>query len=382
MKIEPERPFVYFDVSIGQSKVGRIVFQLFSDLAPLATENFINLCHGTVINDRPLGYKNTVFHRVIKNFIIQGGDVDSVYSQETYPCEKLGQASISTINHHQLFKDENLTEPLDDSFKLCMANDSQPDSNGSQFFITTLAQPHLTGKHTVFGTVVHGKSVVREIEKSSTRKDNVPETPVIITDCGDWNIDMPVPIFNASYDQRGGDIFEEYPDDDSHIDKESSESVYHASVKIKESGTLLFKAGDKQSALFKYRKCLRYVMEYFPDQDDEPQWFEKYQALKKSLYLNLSLVSLQLSQFQRAVDYATYLLEMDTISSQEKAKAHFRKGSGLVQLRKYKPALVELKSAQSLVPDDVAIQRELTRCEELLLQQKNLEKKKYAKFFS
>ncbi|KAK6455748.1 cyclophilin-like domain-containing protein [Scheffersomyces xylosifermentans] len=391
MKVTAVRPFAFLDISIGGKEIGRIVVELYDDLAPKSSKNFINLCKGVEAKNQEtqgvetLGYKNTVFHRVLKNFVIQGGDLKygKVDASSNYPHEKLGQGNISTIDPPALIEGENLTEPLDGPFKLCMANNGNKDANGSQFFITTYPQPHLTGHHTVFGRVVHGKSVVREVERVRTNKENIPnkDEVVLIHNCGEWDESMSVPVFNASYDTRGGDIYEEYPDDDEHIDKESSESVYIASTKIKESGTLLFKAGEKQQAFLKYRKCMRYIMEYIPDEDQEPEWYAKYIDLKKKVYLNLSLVCLQLKNYTKAVDYSSYLLEMGNLSNQDKAKAHFRKGSSLIELKKYKLALADLNAAHSIVPDDVAINRELTRCEGLLEVQKQAEKAKYAKFF-
>lgn len=385
MKVEPVRPHVYLDISIGARDVGRIVIELFDDLAPKSTENFINLCDGVSLDGEILGYKNNVFHRVIKNFVIQAGDLKygQFSSVDAYYQEDIGKGNISTVDPPNMIEGENLSEALDAPFKVCMANSGDKNANGSQFFITTYPLPHLTGRHSVFGRVIHGKSVVREVERVNTNKENIPkkEEIVLIKDCGKWDESMPVPIFNASYDTRGGDIYEEFPDDDEHIDKESSESVYEAASRIKESGTLLFKAGKKQEAFLKYRKCMRYIMEYIPDQDQEPEWYEKYIDLKKKVYLNLSLVCLQLKNYVKAVDYSSYLLEMDNASSQEKAKAHFRKGSGLIELKKNNLALVDLEAANKLVPDDAAINRELTRCQDLIERQKKEEKAKYAKFF-
>lgn len=381
MKIEVVRPTVYLDTQIGEKQIGRVVLELYSDLAPKATENFLNLCNGTSVDGRVIELNNTVFHKVLKNFVIQGGDVDYKYDNTTYPSKTLGSGSISTINSHQPFEDENLTEAIDVPFKLCMANNSTKDANGSQFFISTYNQAHLTGKHTVFGRVIHGKAVVREIEKVDITLDHIPKLPVIITDCGDWNSNMPVPVYIASYDQRGGDIYEEYPDDDSSIDKNSSESVFYAAEKIKASGNLFIKAGDKDSALLKYKKCHRYVMEYFPDPDDEPQWYAKYQELKKSLYLNMSLAYLQLKNYPNTIDYSDFVLDIPSATSKDKAKALFRKGQSLVNLKKYSLALKEFQTANALVPEDAAIENELKKCEVILENQKKEEKLKYAKFF-
>lgn len=368
MKVEQVNPSAFLDITIDSKPVGRIVVELYETVAPRATKNFLSFCTSG-------RFKDNCFHRVIKNFVIQAGDLQ--YGKDTSnPLVGQGNASFEG----PLFEDENTEEPLDGPFKLCMANNS-PNSNGSQFFITTYPQPHLTGKHTVFGKVIHGKSVVREIEKIDTDLNNVPKEKVEISDCGEWEHGMDVPIFNASYDQIGGDIFEEYPDDDEHIDKESSESVYHASCKIKESGTLLFKKGEKQQAFLKYKKCLRYVMEYIPDEDQEPDWHKKYMELKLKLYLNLSLVCLQLKNYPKTIDYSTYLIEDETSTRQERAKAHFRKGCALIEMRKYKEAVDSLNIANELVENDAAIKRELERAESLLQKKKDDEKKKYAKFF-
>ncbi|KAG7661850.1 uncharacterized protein J8A68_004625 [[Candida] subhashii] len=375
MKIEHIRPHAYMDIVINDTKLGRIVFELYDDLAPKSTENFLNLCNTT--SDNP-SYKDNIFHRVIKNFVIQAGDIENGHNQSINQ-NSIGKGNISTIGP---IPGENLSEPLDEPFKLCMANvDGDVNTNGSQFFITTYPQPHLTGKHSVFGRVIHGKSVVREIEQMKTNKEYMPLDKVIIADCGEWKEGMEIPIFNASYDTRGGDIYEEYPDDDGHIDKESSESVYLASERIKESGTLLFKAGEKQQAFLKYRKCLRYVMEYIPDEDQEPEWFKKYLELKKKIYLNLSLVCLQLKDYPKAINYCTYLLDMTNISDPERAKAYFRRGSSYIDTRKYKQAIDDLQHANNLIPEDKLIIQAKDKAEKLLEQQKAQERAKYSKFF-
>lgn len=381
MKVELVRPCAYLDISKGDQRLGRIVFELYDDLAPKALENFLSLCKGF----DNLSYKNNYFHRVIKNFMIQAGDLSNgLYDSEEYPHENIGKGGRSIYND-STFEDENLSETLNEPFKLCMAN-SGPNTNKSQFFITTYPQSHLDGKHTVFGKVIHGKSIIREIESVDTNGNNVPimSERILIENCGEWIQGDPLPNSNASYDQIGGDIFEEYPDDDLNIDKESSESVYNASTKIKESGGLLFKNGEKQQAFFKYKKCLRYVMEYFPDPDQEPDWFNKYLDLKKKLYLNLSIVCLQLKNFKKCIDYCSYLIEMDgkLINSQDLAKAYYRKGSAQTELKQYKESLQNLLKAQKLLPNDNVISRDVTKCEQLIDQQKKNEKAKYSKFFS
>ncbi|KAK6201188.1 cyclophilin-like domain-containing protein [Scheffersomyces amazonensis] len=393
MKVEEVRPHAYLDVSIGDKPVGRIVVELYEDLAPESSKNFLELVKGTKkVEDKQgninyYSYKNNIFHRAIKNFVIQAGDL--IYGsikdnkESSIDEENLGKGSLAMVGDN-LIEDENLDEPIDSSFKLCMAHEPDvKDCNNSQFFITCSPQPHLNGHHSVFGQVKYGKSVVREIERVSTiQKSHIPKQLVIITDCGEWDESMEIPIFNACYDTIGGDIYEEYPDDDQHIDKDSSESVYNASVKVKESGTLLFKNGKKQEAYLKWKKCIRYIMEYIPDEDQEPEWNQKYMELKKKVYLNLSLVCFQLNQYHQSVDYCDFLLDIKSrLTSQELAKINYRKGLNLIQFKKYKEALKSLKTAHELLPNDELISREVDKCQGLIDEAKLAEKVKYAKFF-
>lgn len=385
MKVEVVRPYAYLDISIGKVPKGRIVLELYDDKAPKAVENFLTICKGTKLNQdgTPITYKNNYFHRALKNFVIQAGDIVNCKTHEgtKYMTEKAGTGNVSTLSEG-LFGLENTDEPIDGPFKLCTAN-TDINANGSQFFITTYPQPHLNGKHTVFGRVKHGKSIVREIERVSSNKDNFPveEQMVLIEDCGEWDDTMDVPVYNACYDQIGGDIYEEYPDDDENIDKDSSELVYIASNKIKESGTLLLKQGKRKEALLKYAKCLRYVMEYIPDDEQEPEWYIKYYELKKKLYLNLSLVNLQIKDYKRTIDFATYLLDMNNLTAQDKAKGLYRRGVAYCMTNKFKEAIKDLKQASTIVPDDEAIKKELVKAEESLDNKKNEEKARYSKFF-
>lgn len=366
MKVEAVLPKAYLDISVGEKPCGRVVVELEAEKAPLATSHFLaNLPR----------YRNTYFHRVIKNFMVQGGDVE--YGR----VEQYGNPLVGSGTDGTSFTDENTSQPLDSPFWLCMAN-SGPNSNSTQFFVSTYPAPHLQGKHTVFGRVIHGKSVIRAVERVSTDSADVPvkdELPVIV-DCGEWNEGDAIPIFIASNDQVGGDIYEEYPDDDDHIVKDSSLSVYDAACIIKDSGGLLFKQGQYQNALFKYTKALRYVMEYIPDEDQEPEYYKKYVELKKKIYLNISLVALKLGDFSRCIDYGHYVLEM-ALSPAEKAKVYYRMGSAHIAMKKYKEAIASLEKAAELSSDG-GIEREMKRAQELQDAQVKRERAKYAKFFA
>jgi cyclophilin family peptidyl-prolyl cis-trans isomerase len=349
MKVEAVNPSVYLDIKIGAKDAGRVVIELYEHQAPRTASWF-----QARISKRL--YDGVKFGRAIKNFMVQTA------------VQEGQDAEVPAL--------ENPQASLDAPFQVCTVHDGS-----GNFFITTFPQPHLQGQQTVFGQVSHGKFVVRQMEQVKASSSGVPEEPIEVTTTGMWTEGMDVPVADASYDTRGGDIYEEYPDDDTHIDKESSELVYDAACAIKESGTLLYKAGDVQLAFFKYRKCLRYVMDFIPDIDQEPEWYKKYSELKTKLYLNLSLTAVHLKNWQKTIDYATYIIELGGVDKKNQAKAYFRRGKALVGSKKYEEAICDFKQAQKLAPDDKAIGSELSATEELVQRRKANEKAKYAKFF-
>ena len=166
-------PVVFFDVSIGGQEIGRMKIELFADIAPKTAENFRQFCTGEHRKDGlPQGYKNAIFHRVIKDFMIQGGDFLK------------GDGSGSTSIYGPAFPDENFKLKHDSAGLLSMAN-SGPNTNGSQFFITCAKCDFLDGKHVVFGRVIDGLLVMRKIENVPTGGNNKPRLPVVINLCGE-----------------------------------------------------------------------------------------------------------------------------------------------------------------------------------------------------
>ena len=171
------RPVVFLDVSIGGKPAGRIKIELYSDITPKTCENFRQLCTGEFIKDnRPMGFKNCSFHRVIRDFMIQGGDFIN------------GDGTGSFSIYGRAFPDENFQVLHTKPGLLSMAN-SGPDTNGCQFFITTAKADWLDGKHTVFGQLLDDNNeslqVVRKIESLPVDPTtNRPKFPVIITECG------------------------------------------------------------------------------------------------------------------------------------------------------------------------------------------------------
>jgi len=167
-------PRVFFDITIGGSPAGRIVFELFADVTPRTAENFRALCtgeKGVGQSGKPLHFKGSSFHRIIQQFMCQGGDFTR------------GNGTGGESIYGEKFADENFKLKHTTPGLLSMAN-AGPNTNGSQFFITTVETPWLDGKHVVFGKVTEGLDIVKAMEAIGSRSGSTSK-PVAIADSGE-----------------------------------------------------------------------------------------------------------------------------------------------------------------------------------------------------
>lgn len=358
----PENPRVFLDVDIGGQRAGRIVLELFADVAPKTAENFRALCTGEKgtgkSTGKPLHFKGCPFHRIIKKFMIQGGDFSN--------HNGTGGESI----YGEKFEDETFHYKHDRAGLLSMAN-AGPNTNGSQFFITTVPTPHLDGKHVVFGQVLKGTGVVKMLESLDTNED-APVKPCVIADCGEHKDEDS---WGSELSDASGDTHPDFPED-SNIDFKDVDNVLSVADDVKNIGNNLFKKQDWKAAVSKYSKALRYLEVSGELLEEAAQ--QKLEPTALSCFLNTAACNLKMQLWQDALDSCNEALELDEANT----KALFRRAQAWQGLKENSKAMIDLKKAQGIAPEDKAISNEMKRVQLKIQQEKEKEKKIYAKMFA
>ncbi|ORY86417.1 cyclophilin-like domain-containing protein [Protomyces lactucae-debilis] len=356
---------VFFNISIGDQPAGKIVMQLYDDICPKTTANFRALCTGEKgigKTGKPLCYKGSSFHRVIRNFMIQSGDFTN--------GDGTGGESIYGVK----FEDENFEVKHSKPYLLSMANAGQ-HTNGSQFFITTTETSHLDGKHVVFGEVTKGKGLVRQIENQKTGPADLPLAAVKIIDCGvvdESNV--------SSSAADAEDPWEDYPDD--HDGDRSGEAMFKIASDLKALGNKHFKEGNLEKGLEKYSKALRYLLDI--NSDEAHTIKTQIRPLRTSLNLNSALLQLKLKRFKEAVQSATTVLESPApeLTDADRAKAYYRRALGRGGSKDEEGALEDLAEAGKLMPEDGEVKRETAKMKKAIAEKVQKQKQAYAKMFA
>lgn len=357
-------PKCFLDVSIGGELEGRILIELFSDVVPKTAENFRALCTGEKgigpNTGVPLHFKGSCFHRVIKSFMIQGGDISA--------GDGTGGESIYGLK----FEDENFELKHERKGMLSMAN-SGPNTNGSQFFITTTRTPHLDGKHVVFGKVLKGMGVVRSIEHTPVGERDCPTVDVVIADCGE--------ILDGEDDGlknyfKDGDMYPDWPND---LDEKPNEVSWwmNAVDSSKSFGNDCYKSQNFKMALRKYRKALRYLDVCWEKEDIDEEKSSLLRKIKSQILTNSSACKLKLGDLKGALLDADFALR----EREGNAKAYFRQGQAHIALNDVDAAVESFKKALELEPNDGGIKKELAAAKKKIADRRDQERRAYAKMF-
>ncbi|XP_074566751.1 peptidyl-prolyl cis-trans isomerase CYP40-like [Curcuma longa] len=357
-------PRCYLDISIGGEVEGRIVVELFADVVPRTAENFRALCTGEKgvgpAADVPLHFKGSCFHRVIKGFMIQGGDISA--------GDGTGGESIYGLK----FEDENFVVKHERKGMLSMAN-SGPNTNGSQFFITTTRTSHLDGKHVVFGKVLKGMGVVRSIEHTPVGEADCPTIDVVIADCGELpeGADDGVPNFF-----KDGDLYPDWPND---LDEKPNEVSWwmNAVESAKTFGNDNFKKKDYKMALRKYRKSLRYLDVCWEKEEIDEAKSLLLRKTKSIILTNSSACKLKLLDLEGALLDADFAIR----EKEANAKAYFRQGQAHSALNDVDAAVESFLRALELEPNDGGIKKELAAAKKKIADRRDKERRAYSRMF-
>ncbi|KAJ6682031.1 PEPTIDYL-PROLYL CIS-TRANS ISOMERASE CYP40 [Salix koriyanagi] len=329
------KPRCYLDISIGGELEGRIVVELYKDVVPKTAENFRALCTGEKgigpNTGVPLHYKGGRFHRVIKGFMIQGGDISA--------GDGTGGESIYGLK----FEDENFELKHERKGMLSMAN------------------------------VIKGMGVVRSIEHVATEAGDYPSQDTVIVDCGEIPEGEDDGISNFFKD---GDTYPDWPAD---LDMKPDEISWwmKAVDSIKAFGNEQYKKQDCKMALRKYRKALRYLDVCWEKEDIDEEKSSSLRKSKSQIFTNSSACKLKLGDIKGALLDTDFAMR----DGEDNAKAFFRQGQAYMALNDIDASVASFKKALDLEPNDGGIKKELASARKKIANRHDQEKKAYARMF-
>ncbi|XP_011208931.2 peptidyl-prolyl cis-trans isomerase D [Bactrocera dorsalis] len=366
-------PIVYFDISVGEEYAGRMIFELRKDIVPMAAENFRALCtgeKGVGKLGKPLHYKGTLMHKIIRTFGCQGGDV--VRNNGT--C---GESIYGPI-----FETENFTLKHEEG-TLSLTNYGKRDTNNSQFVITSNPCYNLDGLNVAFGHVLRGLGVVYNDMERVADIDDTPKEQICILDSGQL---MPGEDWGIEDNDETEDFLPQHPRDwDKKYIIYSVDEMVKLLTGIRLAGNYFFKQEKLYDARRKYRKAHRYCnflrsrgeWEEYPQlklQEEDFKHLDEFMVLN---YINMAAVELKLNNTVFARDACTEAIFL----KKDCSKAYYRRAKANCELKDYDGALEDLGMASLLMPANKRIKNDINRTKRLRRAYNLEEAKKYSKLF-
>uniref|UniRef100_A0A6P7G2G2 Peptidyl-prolyl cis-trans isomerase D n=1 Tax=Diabrotica virgifera virgifera TaxID=50390 RepID=A0A6P7G2G2_DIAVI len=331
--MDPEKkaanPFVYLDIQFDGLKAGRVVIELYNDQVPKTVENFRKLCTGEKgigKKGKPLHYKGTKFHKVVSMCMVQTGDIIN------------NNGTNGESIYGEYFEDENFSVTHDKEGIVGMVNNG-PNTNQSQFYITTQPCFHLDNTNVAFGKVVKGLNILVEMS-DQPRENDKPLGELIIADCGEFKADEP---WNIKEDDGTEDKYPPWPDDWEEQDPDVPLMEQTLNY-IKSSGNFYFNKQDFARAERKYVKCLRYA-DWYLSKKKQPT-LEK--SIRLTLMMNLASAKLKRNKYKETAYLCTEVIKDDP----DNGKVYYRRAQAMLGLKEYDRALKDLKTALGLHPND------------------------------
>ncbi|XP_043289020.1 peptidyl-prolyl cis-trans isomerase D isoform X2 [Venturia canescens] len=321
------------------------------NIVPRTAENFRALCTGEKgigCNGKNLHYKGTIFHKIVPLFMIQGGDIinfDGTSGESIYGPQ---------------FEDENFEVQHDKEGLLSMVNKGRPDTNSSQFIITTGPSKHLDNTHVVFGRVLKGMGIVSELNSVPTTNDK-PSEKVHITDCGEFKKGEN---WGLEENDCTTDKYPPWPEDWDYADSKDVDQKFIVDVvkQIKDSGNHYFAKKDFVNAGRKYKKALRYH-KWLSETGDMPSELEENATeLKVVSWLNLAAVYLKEKKPREALKLCNQVLAIN----EDNGKALFRRGQAYMDLNEYNCGMADLRRASSTCPNNSDILQEIAKVKRIM----------------